>query len=98
MEIGEKIRKLLKDNKLSLREFCIKHNLIYTTVTFQINKNNPGYDILSCLTKEFPGIDVNWLFGESENNGATEFHNNNQEIIDEVIEKLVNLKNNLTQI
>ncbi len=46
MEIGNKIRKLLKYNKLSVREFCIKHNLTYTTVTFQINKNNPNYEVL----------------------------------------------------
>lgn len=98
MEIGGKIKKLLKDNKLSLREFCIKNDLIYTTVTFQLNKNNPGYDILEKLYKSYPTIDIKWLFGNTEEEKEKENTvKYNEQIIDEVIQKMKDLKKNMTQ-
>lgn len=98
MEIGEKIRKLLKDNKLSLREFCVKNDLIYTTVTFQLNKNNPSYDILEKLYRSFPAIDIKWLFGHMEDKNEDKIIANNEQIIDDVIKKMKDLKKNLSQI
>lgn len=94
VKIGDKIGNLMKDNKMSLREFCFRNEFTYTTIVSQLKNNSPNYEFLKKLYETYPYIDMNWLFGENDKDQNINTTNPKQ-VIENIIQQLNNLKQNL---
>ena len=101
MDFHEKLREYFINKGVSNKEISSKIGFSETMVGRYLRKNKPNYEFINALVREFPDIDLNYLFKDELENTLNEQNQNYQKspitLIDEIEIKLHSLKVNLTQ-
>ena len=104
MELGDRIRIVIKTKYNSISAFAEEINMNYTQVLNYINGNNrPSMEFIFILIEKFPETNLNWLFKNDEHQTLIESsptsasQENTEEIIGKIESLLSILKDKLAQ-
>lgn len=106
MKIGDKLRVVIEKDHKSMKAYAEKTGINYSQLSQYLNNTRkPSIEFLDSFFKEFPEVDLNWLFRDSQSaeNFVMEQSENyvspidNTDIINRIEYLLGNLKTNLAQ-
>ncbi|WP_289659455.1 hypothetical protein [Flavobacterium panacagri] len=59
---GERLLYLIESKEINLRQFCLKNDILYTTLHPIISQNKPlGMNVLKKILGAIPNANVNWI-------------------------------------